>query len=178
VTEITIRAAEPSDVEAMHAILRCPGVVAGTLQLPWRPLEYTRKMFGPSQQDTYALVAVVGQRVVGQIDLEVQYGARRRDVGKFGMAVHDDFQGQGIGSALMAAMIELADSWLGLRRLEMEVWTDNPAAIHLYEKFGFAIEGTGREYGRRAGELVDAYFMARLRPAPTERVDLARPGPT
>jgi putative acetyltransferase len=169
VTEITVRAAEPSDVEAMHAILRCPGVVAGTLQLPWRPLEYTRQMFGQSQRDTYALVAVVNERVVGQIDLEVQHGARRRDVGKFGMAVHDDFQGQGVGSALMAAMIELADGWLGLRRLEMEVWVDNPAAIRLYEKFGFVIEGTGRQYGRRAGELVDAYFMARLRPGQSDQ---------
>ncbi len=164
-TEISIRAAEPSDIEAMHAILRCPGVVAGTLQLPWRPLEYTRKIFGQAQPDTHALVALVNQRVVGQIDLEVEYGARRRDVGKFGMAVHDDFQNQGVGSALMAAMIELADGWLGLRRLELEVWVDNPAAVHLYEKFGFEIEGTARQYGRRAGELVDAHFMARLRPS-------------
>ncbi len=164
-TEITIRAAEPSDVDAIHAILRCPGVVANTLQLPWRPLEYTRKIFGQSQPDTYALVAVVNQRVVGQIDLEVEYGARRRDVGKFGMAVRDDFQRQGVGSALMAAMLELADGWLGLRRLELEVWTDNSPAIHLYEKFGFVIEGTGRQYGRRAGALVDAYYMARLRPS-------------
>jgi putative acetyltransferase len=69
-----------------------------------------------------------------------------------------------VGSALMAAMIELADGWLGLRRLELEVWADNPAAIHLYEKFGFVVEGTGRQFGRRAGALVDAHFMARLRP--------------
>jgi putative acetyltransferase len=169
VTEITVRAAEPSDVEAIHAILRCPRVVAGTLQLPWRPLDYTRRIFGQTPSDTYALVAVVNpnQRVVGQIDLEVQHGARRRDVGKFGMAVHDDYQNQGVGSALMVAMIELADGWLGLRRLELEVWADNRAAIHLYEKFGFVIEGTGREYGRRAGQLVDAHFMARVRASDT-----------
>jgi putative acetyltransferase len=165
VTEISIRAAEPSDAEAIHAILRCPGVVAGTLQLPWRPLEYTRQRFVPSDSDTYALVAVVGERVVGQLGLEVQRGPRRRDVGKFGMAVHDDFRSRGVGSALMAAMLELADDWLGLRRLELEVWADNAAAIHLYEKFGFVVEGTGRQFGRRAGELMDAHYMARLRPS-------------
>jgi putative acetyltransferase len=163
VSDITIRASEPSDLEAIHAILRCPRVVANTLQLPWRPLEYTRQRFGQQQPDNYALVAVVDDRVVGQLDLEVQHGPRRRDVGKFGMAVHDDFQGRGVGSALMAALLELADGWLGLRRLELEVWADNVAAIHLYEKFGFVIEGTGRQYGRRAGELIDAHFMARLR---------------
>jgi putative acetyltransferase len=79
------------------------------------------------------------------------------------MSVHDAFQNRGVGSALMRAMIDLADNWLGLRRLELEVWTDNTLAIHLYEKFGFAVEGTGRQYARRAGELVDCYFMARLK---------------
>ena len=64
---------------------------------------------------------------------------------------------------MMAAMIDLADNWLGLRRIELEVWTDNAPAVHLYEKFGFVIEGTARQYARRAGTFVDAYHMARLR---------------
>ncbi len=80
------------------------------------------------------------------------------------MSVHDDFQNRGVGSALMAAMIELADNWLGLRRIELEVYADNAAAIHLYEKFGFVIEGTARDYARRPGGFVDAHHMARLHP--------------
>jgi putative acetyltransferase len=79
------------------------------------------------------------------------------------MSVHDDFQGRGVGTALMAALIELADNWLGLRRVELEVWTDNVAAIHLYQKFGFEIEGTAHAFAWRAGALVDAHYMARLR---------------
>ena len=162
-TEITIRAAEPGDVAAVHAILRCPRVVANTLQLPWRPLEYTASRLFGSAPDHHYLVAVVDGQVVGQLGLDIEPGARRRDVGKFGMAVHDDFQGQGVGSALMAAMLDLADNWLGLRRIELEVWADNVAAIRLYEKFGFESEGRGRQYARRAGELIDALYMARLR---------------
>jgi putative acetyltransferase len=163
-SEISIRSEEPEDAEAIHEILRCPRVVANTLQLPWRPLEYTRQRFTTRQGvGGHALVAVVDRRVVGHLGLEIQQNPRRRDVGMFGMAVHDDFQGRGVGSALMAAMLDLADNWLGLRRIEMEVWADNTAGIHLYEKFGFEVEGVGRQYGRRAGELVDAYFMARLR---------------
>jgi putative acetyltransferase len=164
VSEIGLRSAEPSDAEAIHAILRCPGVVANTLQLPWRPLEYTRERYTTRQSgDGHALVAVVDQRVVGHLGLDVLQNPRRRDVGTFGMAVHDDFQGRGIGTALLVAMLDLADNWLGLRRIELEVWADNARAVHLYEKFGFEIEGTGRQYARRAGELVDAHFMARLR---------------
>ena len=161
-TDIRIRAMEPSDVEAIHAIFACPRVTANTLQVPWRSVEYVRERFGRALTDAHVLVAVVNGQVVGNIGLRLEQG-RRRDVGNFGMSVHDDFQGRGIGTALMAAMIDLADNWLGLRRIELEVWADNEPAIHLYKKFGFEVEGTGRQYARRAGQFVDALFMARLK---------------
>jgi L-phenylalanine/L-methionine N-acetyltransferase len=162
-SEITVRAFEPSDFEAIHEIFNCPRVMANTLQTPWRPLDFTRERFERIARDGHVLVALVDGRVVGNLGLHIQQTPRRRDVGEIGMSVHDDFQGRGVGTALMAAMVDLADNWLGLRRIELEVWTDNEPAIHLYEKFGFKIEGTAREYARRAGTLVDAHFMARLR---------------
>jgi putative acetyltransferase len=163
VSEIAIRAAEESDAEAFHEIFACRQVIAGTLQLPWRSLDQQRQRLRDHPPGTHRLVAVVDGRVVGNIGLHQNQNPRRHDVAYFGMAVHEDYQNRGVGSALMAAMIELADSWLGVRRIELEVWADNAAAIHLYEKFGFVIEGTARQHARRAGELVDAHYMARLR---------------
>jgi putative acetyltransferase len=163
VSEVTIRAFEAVDVDAVHAILQCPGVIAGTLQLPWQPLDLARERHGKPDPDAHRLVAEVDGRIVGNLGLHLIQRGRRRDVASMGMSVHDDFQNRGVGSALMAAMIELADNWLGLRRIELEVWTDNAPAVHLYEKFGFVIEGTARQYARRAGTFVDAYHMARLR---------------
>lgn len=58
------------------------------------------------------------------------------------MSVRDDWQGKGVASALMPAMIDLADKWLNLSRPELEVYTSNEAATHLYKKFGFVTEGT------------------------------------
>jgi putative acetyltransferase len=58
----------------------------------------------------------------------------------------------------------MADRWLNLVRLELEVYTDNEAAIRLYERFGFEREGTMRQYAFRDGLYVDAYAMARIRP--------------
>ena len=154
---------EPSDIEALHEIFKCPRVMYNTLQIPWRPLEYYRERFGQSQGDRHVLVAAIDGRVIGNIGLQIVQTARRRDVGDIGMSVHDDYQGRGVGTAMMAAILDLADNWLGLRRIELEVWTDNAPAIRLYEKFGFVIEGTAHQYARRAGEFVDAHFMARLR---------------
>jgi putative acetyltransferase len=79
------------------------------------------------------------------------------------MGVHDDWQGKGVGSALLAACIDLADNWLNITRLYLEVYTDNEPAIRLYEKFGFEREGTLRKDAFRNGQYVDSYIMARLK---------------
>ncbi|MFN8515771.1 MAG: GNAT family N-acetyltransferase [Thermomicrobiales bacterium] len=161
-TTISVRAREPRDIEALHEVMSCPGVVHGTMQLPLRSLEGRREQYNQSRPDMHSLVAEVDGRVVGQLGLFLESAARRRHVGSVGMAVHDDFQGRGIGSAMMAAALELADNWLNLHRIELEVYTDNPAAIRLYEKFGFVIEGTMRHFAFRNGEYVDAYKMGRV----------------
>ena len=91
---------------------------------------------------------------------------RRRHVATIGIAVAPEAQGQGVGTALMQAMCDYADRWLGLLRLELTVYVDNAPAIALYRKFGFEIEGRFRGYAMRDGELVDAFSMARIHPAP------------
>src|SRR5439155_24610069 len=94
-----------------------------------------------------------------------QYKGRRSHVGGIGLCVHDDFHRRGIGSALLAALIDLADNWLGLRRLELTVYVDNAPAIALYRKYGFVIEGTRRQDAFRDGVYVDSHAMARLQDA-------------
>jgi putative acetyltransferase len=86
-----------------------------------------------------------------------------RHVGSIGMAVRDDWQGKGVGTALMEAALDLADNWLNLTRIELRVYVDNSAAVALYKNFGFEIEGTHRRLAFRNGEYVDAYSMARIR---------------
>lgn len=162
-TTIHIRGREPSDLEALTEIFNCPGVAAGTLQLPHTSVETRRQRWGQSSPGTHSLVAEIDGRVVGSIGLHVEPADRRRHAGGIGMGVHDDFQGRGVGTALMEAILDLAFNWIGLRRIELTVYTDNAPAVHLYQKFGFEIEGTARRYAFRHGTLVDAYHMALLR---------------
>ena len=161
-----IRRAEPDDCSAIHEIYSCPKAFAGTLQLPYPSREDWRQRLAEPGDGTYNLVAVIGDRVVGMLGLHTfPNKPRRRHAGSIGMGVHDEWQGKGIGTALMRAGVELADNWLNLRRLELEVYTDNEAAIRLYERFGFEREGTLRQYAFREGLYVDSYVMGRLKPS-------------
>jgi len=162
---VTIRHTEPGDYEAVHRILTSPKAIWGTLQLPFPSAEQWRKRLTDPPEGLFSLVAYVeGGEVVGQLGLHTfPNRPRRRHVGQIGMAVRDDWQGKGVGTALMQAAIDLAENWLNLTRLELEVFVDNTPAIRLYEKCGFSIEGTLVDFAFRDGQYVDTYLMARLR---------------
>lgn len=162
-SEILIRAREPEDLAAITEIMNCSSVIAGTLRLPFTSIEQEQERLAQHQANVHSLVAEIDGRVVGTLGLHVMPNPRRRHCADLGMAVHDDFQGQGVGSALLAAAIDLADNWLGLHRIELHVYPDNAAGIRLYEKFGFVEEGTARDFAYRNGGFVDALAMARLR---------------
>jgi putative acetyltransferase len=160
---IIIRSAEPTDAEGIWKCFTSPQVVRNTLQLPFRNLESIRQQLTNPTEGNYQLVAEVDGEIVGSLGLHTTTRPRIKHKADFGMNVRDDWQGKGVGSALMAAMIDLADNWLNLTRLELTVYTDNEAAIAMYKKFGFEIEGTLRKFAFRDGEFVDAYTMARVR---------------
>lgn len=166
---LQIRRAEPDDYSAVYEIFTGPKAIAGTLQLPYPSRELWRKRLAETPEGLHVLVAVMGERIVGMLGLETfPNRPRRRHAGTFGITVHDDWQGKGVGAALMRACLDLADNWLNLTRLELEVYADNEAAIHLYERFGFEHEGTLRQHAFRDGRYVDSKMMARLRPAITD----------
>jgi putative acetyltransferase len=164
---LSIRRVESNDYEALHRIYTGPRVIWGTLQLPYPSVDAWRRALADPRDGVYGLVACRNGEVVGQLNLEAFLNRpRRRHAGTIGMCVRDDCQGQGVGTALMQAVVELADQWLNLQRLELQVFVDNEPAVRLYRKFGFVIEGTLVRYAYRAGEFVDVYAMARLRERP------------
>jgi putative acetyltransferase len=63
----------------------------------------------------------------------------------------------------LKAITSLADDYVGLERIVLEVYVDNARARALYERFGFVVEGTQRMVAFRRGTYVDAFQMGRLR---------------
>jgi len=162
--QVIVRHAEPDDYEATHRIMSGPKVAAAPLQLPLQSAEAWRRRLAEPPEGLILLVACVEGEVVGNLGLETFPNRPRvRHAGTVGMSVRDDWQAKGVGTALMKAALDLADNWLNLSRVELTVYTDNYAAVTLYERFGFEIEGTQRRYAFRNDEYVDACSMARIR---------------
>ncbi|NJN57619.1 MAG: ribosomal protein S18-alanine N-acetyltransferase [Leptolyngbyaceae cyanobacterium SL_5_9] len=67
------------------------------------------------------------------------------------LAVHPDYQRQGLGQILLWALLRSA--WQrGLEWATLEVRASNRAAIALYQKFGFSEVGRRRRYYQDSGE--------------------------
>lgn len=160
--KLIVRAMRREDTSDIYEIVNQHDFRFWTLALPYESFEAVAKWLEPRSPRDLHYAAELDGRVVGASALRPFYG-RRAHAAEFWIGVHENYARMGIGSRLLAAMIDTADNWLAVTRLEMTVFTDNVAALALYEKFGFAIEGTHKSASFRNGELVDVYCMARLR---------------
>lgn len=166
----TLRRAVPDDAPGIAEAYADPDVLANLLQVPFINVAAMRQRLAeqdaPGRTDLQ-LVAEREGRIVACAGLHPA-GAhlRRRHVMGLGIGVATPAQGQGIGHALMQALLDHADRWGQVLRIELTVFTDNTRAIALYRKFGFRIEGTHRGFALRDGVYADVHSMARLHPDP------------
>jgi putative acetyltransferase len=163
---LTLRALRVADAEQFHAMLQLPTVVHGNPHVPFESVTVTRAYIEKLDPREIAIAAMVGETFVGEAEL-TPFKGRRAHAGSLAIGVHDAWQRRGIGNVLMTELLDLADNWFGLRRVELTVFADNDAALALYRKFGFVIEARQRGAALRRGVLIDCYLMARLcEPAP------------
>ena len=85
-------------------------------------------------------------------------------VGQLGMGVLGGYRRRGVGRQLLQAALDGGRA-IGLRRLELEVFRSNAAAVLLYESFGFQHEGAKRDARILDGITDDVLIMARVTPA-------------
>ena len=160
----TIRPMELGDAPGFNVLRRMPGVFENTTGLPSCRTADSEAFIAGLGPDDHNFVAVLEDgTVIGCAGLTVCSNPRMRHVGSVGLYVHTDYQNQGVGTALMKVLLDLADNWLMLVRVELEVFADNERAIHLYEKLGFEKEGLLRMTTVRSGRYVDDCKMARIR---------------
>lgn len=160
--DLIIRPILLEDAEALWKIARQEGVIETTMALPSLRLEQRIKSISELSENDHYMVAEKAGEVVGVAGLTVGTG-RTRHSGSLFIYVARQQQGQGIGTRLMQSLLDLADNWLLLRRVELTVLTENDGAKRLYERLGFVVEGCRKMSVIAQGELKDEWLMARYR---------------
>ena len=74
-----------------------------------------------------------------------------------------EYWGKGYGTDAMRILLRYAFEELNLHRLSLGVFEYNPRAIRSYEKVGFIVEGSARQFLNRDGQRYDMIFMGILR---------------
>jgi putative acetyltransferase len=109
----------------------------------------------------FEIVAEVDGVVVGFAGLYLLEG-RLDHTGWMCLGVRERLQCRGIGALLLDTLVVVADVLAGVQRVQLTVFSDNEAAIKLYDKFGFKLEGQHKNFLRREEVFVDALTMAKL----------------
>jgi len=161
-SQFSVRHSLPSDAAQLNHLYAQTQLYSDTLQLPLPTLARWEERLADTSPSLFSYVACDGERIVGQITLRIEPNLRRRHVASFGMGVDASYHGQGVGSLLLQTITDLCDNWINVRRIELTVFVDNKAALALYQKFGFEIEGTSPCFAVRDGKFVDVHHMGRV----------------
>lgn len=163
--DFLIRPVKVSDAEAMIEYL---DIIAGESDnLTFGPGEFNITLdqeiaFLESLQDNnnaIMLLAEADGQMVGNLTYSGGPRVRTRHVGEFGVSVKSDYWGQGIGRALVEALIKWAIDSEYCEKINLKVRDDNYKAIALYRKLGFKVEGLIKRDMKINGEFVDCLFM-------------------
>jgi RimJ/RimL family protein N-acetyltransferase len=166
---VIIRPATPDDAESMVAYLRIMSeepdnqIVTSPGEVTLSVEEERSFITGAAESgNSIFIVADDGGRVVGIASI---FGGKRqaaRHNGTIGISLHPDYRDRGLGTRMMLWLISWARGAEVLTRLELEVFSGNARAIHLYEKVGFVREGLRRNAFLKYGRYVDSVMMGMM----------------
>lgn len=121
--------------------------------------EWLRRRVAYSENEiNLAICTVENEQHIGNIYLrDIDWISRRAEMHVFiGETVE---RNRGYGTAAIRWLIEYVFQQLGLVRIYLFVLSDNRAAISVYQRCGFSLEGTLRKHVLKNGELKDVVVM-------------------
>lgn len=129
-------------------------------------MEQRREWFAGHDTATPVLVAESSGQIGGFAYLSMYrprpgYRHTREDT----VYVHRDTRGQGIGDALLSALVERARI-IGVHCVVGIIEAGNGASLRLHRNHGFRETGTVREIGRKFGRWLDVTTVELLLPGP------------
>lgn len=156
-----LREAVPADLPAILDIYN-DAILTGTSSWdyePWSPVQHADWYAHKVENGFPILVAVEGEQLLGY----ATYGEFRPKIGyaatrEHSVYVHDAARGKGVGSRLMAELIDRARQ-SGVHALIGAIAADNEASLALHARLGFVEVGRLPEVGRKFDRWLDLVFV-------------------
>lgn len=127
-------------------------------------VEQSERMIAAAlERGDFFLVASEGGLLAGFISAERGIYRRIRHTAYIVTGIRKPYRNRGIGTEFFARLNAWAEDH-GVTRLELTVRKANEAAIHLYQKSGFVIEGLRKQSMCVSGAYADEYYMAKFIP--------------
>jgi RimJ/RimL family protein N-acetyltransferase len=165
----TIRTAAADDAAAMLAYIRA--VAAETEFFVIEPDEFpaTEELERQWVQEhldhpgKIILLAEAARTIIGNLSFENGPHRRIAHHGVLGLAVVQQWRGQGVATALLESLLHWAGENPLIEKISLDVFATNEKAIRLYKRLGFVEAGLKpREIKRGPGQYVDAVSMYRF----------------
>ncbi len=169
---VTLRARTEADYDALYAL--AAELDTWEQRSPLRPAAMTRKgwearvaEYDADPNGNLGFVIDVDGEAIGTVSLFDIDGFT--GTAEVGIALAASARGRGIGTEAIAQIIEFAFVRANLRRVHLEAIASNTAALRIYEKAGFVVEGRQREHAWVRGQYEDIVRMGLLRSEWLER---------
>ena len=167
--ELLIREAEPGDAVELVTFLNRVSLETDFTSLDGDGILLTGEEMEvflnkqASSDNQITLLAFLNDKIAGIVNITADQRKRVRHIGDLFIVIGKKYWNNGLGSLLLEEVVEWAQASGILRRLQLTVQTRNQAAVHLYQKHGFVIEGR-QERGAyiEEGDFIDVYLMGRL----------------
>ena len=167
--ELLIREAEAEDAAELVTFLNCVSLETDFTSLDGDGILLTSEEMEvflnkqASSDNQITLLAFLNDKIAGIVNITADQRKRVRHIGDLFIVIGKRYWNNGLGSLLLEEAIEWAQASGILRRLQLTVQTRNQAAVHLYQKHGFIIEGR-QERGAyiEEGKFIDVYLMGKL----------------
>ncbi len=108
------------------------------------------------------LIAEHNGVIIGNVDLMINGRQMLKHTGYIGMGIHEDWQEQGIGTAIFRVLIDWVDQNPDIEILWLQAFSNNEKGLRMYSNMGF--EETGRQKGfikTESGVYIDNVIMTR-----------------
>jgi RimJ/RimL family protein N-acetyltransferase len=164
-TGVYLRPLEPADADWSWEVLNNDEEgrrLTGT-QVPFTHAQIAAYIDRQASDDSRASFAIVRQeddQLLGEVVLNEIYPANRR--ANLRIFVAQEFTGQGYGTEAIRLILDYGFGMLNLHRVELDVYTINERAIHVYEKVGFRREGVKRQNWYYNHRYYDSIVMSML----------------